>query len=209
MHLVAIIFLKECQLGEFMQTDSVKIHSSATVSDLAKIGIKTQIWNQSQVREDVNIGKNCILGKDVYVDFGVQIGDNVKIQNGSYVYHGTSIESGVFVGPGVIFTNDRLPRAINPDGSIKGNDDWVVGETRVMYGASIGAGSVILPGIMIGRFALVGAGSVVTHDVPEHALVVGNPARQVGFVCKSAHRLEMNDKTRTGLCPVCGERYQF
>jgi len=192
-----------------MQADSVKIHPSATVSEQAMIGTKTQVWNQCQVREDVVIGKNCILGKDVYVDFGVQIGDNVKIQNGSYVYHGTTIESGVFVGPGVIFTNDKLPRAINPDGSIKGNDDWVVGETRVMYGASVGAGSVILTGITIGRFALIGAGSVVTQNVPEHALVVGNPARQVGFVCKCANRLEMNDKTRTGLCPACGERYQF
>lgn len=192
-----------------MQSNLIKIHSSATVSDHAKIGSRTLIWNQSQVREDVTIGENCILGKDVYVDFGVRIGDNVKIQNGSYIYHGTTIEAGVFVGPGVIFTNDRKPRAINPDGSIKGNDDWEVGETCVMYGASVGAGSIILPGISIGRFALIGAGSVVTHDVPDHALVVGNPARQVGFVCKCATRLVADGETGAYQCPVCGERYQF
>ena len=192
-----------------MHPSSVRIHSTATVSDQAKIGAKTLIWNQCQVREDVSIGQNCILGKDVYVDFGVQIGDNVKVQNGSYLYHGTTIEGGVFVGPGVIFTNDKKPRAINPDGSIKGNDDWEVGETCVMYGASIGAGSVILPGITVGRFALVGAGSVVTHDVPDHGLVIGNPARQVGFVCKCATRLLMTDETGTYYCPACGEKYQF
>lgn len=193
-----------------MQTSFVaRIHPSATVSDQANIGANTLIWNQSQVREGVNIGKNCILGKDIYVDFDVQIGDNVKIQNGSYIYHGTTIEAGVFVGPGVIFTNDRKPRAINPDGSIKGNDDWDVGETCVKYGASVGAGSVILPGITIGSFALVGAGSVVTHDVPDHALVFGNPARQMGFVCKCATRLEAVGETGAYQCPVCGERYQF
>jgi acetyltransferase-like isoleucine patch superfamily enzyme len=192
-----------------MQANLVKIHSTATVSDQAKLGSKTQIWNQSQVREGVNIGANSILGKDVYVDFDVQIGDNVKIQNGSYIYHGTTIEGGVFIGPGVIFTNDKKPRAINPDGSIKGNDDWEVGETFVKYGASVGAGSIILPGLVIGRFALIGAGSVVTHDVPDHALVVGNPARQVGFVCACATKLVAVNGTGAYHCPVCGEEYQF
>ena len=192
-----------------MLSNSVKIHQTAAVSDQAKIGSKTQVWNQSQVREGVSIGENSILGKDVYVDFDVQIGDNVKIQNGSYIYHGTTIEGGVFIGPGVIFTNDKKPRAINPDGSIKGNDDWEVGETFVKYGASVGAGSIILPGIIIGRFALIGAGSVVTHDVPDHALVFGNPARQIGFVCKCATRLEADGETGAYRCPVCGERYQF
>ncbi len=192
-----------------MQTSSVRIHPSATVSDQAKIGNNTQIWNQSQVREGVNIGENCILGKDVYVDFDVRIGDNVKIQNGSYIYHGTVIEGGVFIGPGVIFTNDLKPRAINPDGSIKGNDDWEVGESLVRYGAAVGAGSIILPGITVGRFALIGAGSVVTHDVPDHALVVGNPARQMGFVCKCAAGLEADDEAGAFHCPACGEKYQF
>ncbi len=188
--------------------ERVMIHPTAQVSERARIGDHTSIWNQAQVREDVSIGQNCILGKDVYVDFGVQIGDNVKIQNGACVYHGTTLESGVFVGPGVIFTNDKTPRAINPDGSLKGSDDWTVGETRVRYGASIGAGAVILPEVTVGRFALVGAGAVVTRDVPDHALVAGNPARQIGYVCKCAGRLVQEGQGKYR-CPECGERFQF
>ena len=186
--------------------NGAKFHETADVSDHAIIGAETRIWNHCQVREDAKIGYGCIIGKDVYIDFGVQIGDNVKIQNGSYVYHGTTIEAGVFVGPGVIFTNDKNPRAINPDGSIKGADDWIVGQTIVRYGASIGTGSIILPGVTIGSFALVGAGSVVTHDVPDYALVLGNPARQVGYVCKCAGKL-VNEGNGQYCCAVCGEKY--
>jgi acetyltransferase-like isoleucine patch superfamily enzyme len=188
--------------------DNVRIHHTAEVSDAAQIGAGTSIWNQCQVRENVRIGQGCILGKDTYVDFDVEIGDNVKVQNGTFLYHGTTIESGVFIGPGAIFTNDKLPRAINPDGSLKSAEDWEVGPTRVCYGASIGAGSVILPGVTVGRFALVGAGSVVTQDVPDHALVMGNPARQAGFVCKCAARLVQEDAT-TYHCPKCDEQYEF
>jgi acetyltransferase-like isoleucine patch superfamily enzyme len=191
-----------------MELIAAKIHPTASVSELAKIGAGTRIWNHCQVRENVSIGENCILGKDSYVDFGVQIGDNVKIQNGAYIYHGTTIESGVFVGPGVIFTNDKKPRAINPDGSLKGADDWEVGQTLVKYGASIGAAAIILPGITIGRFALIGAGAVVTRDVPDHALVIGNPARQVGYVCKCATKL-VEDGNGKYHCPVCNIQYTF
>lgn len=187
-----------------MHPSSVKIHPTASVSDRANIGAGTMIWNQCQVREDAHIGEGCIIGKDVYIDFSVEIGDNVKIQNGVLVYHGVTVESGVFLGPGVIFTNDKLPRAINPDGSLKGNDDWTVGKTRVCYGASIGAGSVILPDVTIGRFALVGAGAVVTRDVPDHGLVVGNPARLIGYVCKCAEKLQAAPDGGM-VCPACGE----
>ncbi len=191
-----------------MEVIVAKIHPTADVSDLAQIGEGVSIWNNCQVREDARIGAGSILGKDSYVDFGVQIGENVKIQNGAYVYHGTTIESGVFVGPGVIFTNDKRPRAINPDGSLKGNDDWEVGATRICYGASIGAGSIILPGITVGRFALVGAGAVVTRDVPDHALVIGNPAHQAGYVCKCATKL-IDEGADGFVCPSCGDRYTF
>jgi len=187
-----------------MEIDQVRIHESAYVSGNAIIGAHSSIWNNSQVREGVRIGQNCILGKDVYVDFDVEIGDNVKIQNGALVYHGTKIESGVFVGPGVIFTNDKLPRAINPDGSIKLSDDWVVGETLVRYGASIGAGAVIVTGVTIGRFALVGAGAIVTRDVPDHGLVVGNPARQIGYVCSCAEKL-VEKESGVWYCQACEE----
>lgn len=186
----------------------VRIHATAEVSDLAEIGPGTSIWHQCQVREGVKIGANCILGKGVYVDFDVEIGDNVKIQNGVFVYHGTTIGSGVFVGPGVIFTNDKIPRAINPDGSLKGAEDWQVGPIQIGYGASIGAGAIILPGVTVGAFSLVGAGAVVTRDVSDQALVIGNPARRVGYVCKCGAKLV---ERRQGIydCPQCSEQYTF
>jgi len=187
-----------------MELKQVRINNTASVSGDAIIGENSSIWNNCQVREGVHIGQNCILGKDVYVDFDVEIGDNVKIQNGALVYHGTKIESGVFVGPGVIFTNDKKPRAINPDGTQKSGSDWVVGETLVKYGASIGAGAVVVTGVTIGRFALVGAGAVVTKDVPDHALVLGNPARQAGYVCSCAEKLEDTGSGRW-YCKACGE----
>jgi UDP-2-acetamido-3-amino-2,3-dideoxy-glucuronate N-acetyltransferase len=187
---------------------NVKIHATADVHETAVIGPGTSIWNQCQVRENVRIGAGCILGKDVYIDFGVQIGDNVKIQNGALVYHGVSIEDGVFLGPGVILTNDKRPRAINPDGTLKSDADWEVGETQVGYGAAVGAGAIVLPGIKIGRFAMVAAGAVVTRDVHDHALVVGSPAVQVGHVCACGEGLAAKSPGKH-VCPRCGAEYDF
>jgi acetyltransferase-like isoleucine patch superfamily enzyme len=175
--------------GKPMINENVVIHSTAEVSAKAQIGSGTRIWHLVQIREGVVIGQNCIVGKDVYIDFGVKIGDNVKIQNSALIYHGATIEDGVFVGPQVCLTNDRMPRAITSDGHLKGNDDWIVGPILVKYGASLGAGSLILPNVTIGRFALVGAGAVVTRNVPDHALVVGNPARRVGYVCHCGRKM--------------------
>lgn len=169
----------------------VKIHATAEVSDRAEIGDGAQIWHQAQVREDARVGRNCILGKGVYVDFGVVIGDNCKLQNGASVYHGVTLEEGVFVGPGVILTNDRQPRAVNPDGSLKGSQDWQVGSILVRRGASLGAGCIVLPQVTIGEFALVAAGAVVTRDVPDFGLVMGNPARLAGYVCRCGRRLAL------------------
>ncbi len=148
------------------------------------------------------IGRNCILGKGVYIDFGVHIGNNVKIQNRSSVYHGVELESGVFVGPHVIFTNDRLPRAINPDGTLKSDDDWELGHVLVKEGASIGAGSIIVPGVTIGRWAMIGAGSVVTRDIPDYGLAYGNPARLRGWACPCGHKLEPKEQD-IWKCPHC------
>ena len=139
-----------------------------------------------------------------------QIGSNVKIQNHVSVFEGVTLEDGVFVGPHACFTNDLLPRAITPDGKLKSADDWEITPTLVKYGASIGAGSVILCGLTIGEFALIGAGSVVTRDVPPHALVFGNPARQHGYVCRCARRLakvhEQHGILR-GWCEACQKEY--
>lgn len=184
-----------------MTSDNVIIHHTAEVSSEAQIGSGTRVWHLVQIREGVIIGKNCIIGKDVYVDFDVKIGDNVKIQNSALIYHGATLEDGVFIGPQVCLTNDRMPRAITSDGKIKGNNDWVVGPILVKYGASLGAGSLILPDVTVGSFALVGAGSVVTRNVPDHGLVVGNPARLVGYVCHCGRKMEQKDSL--WYCSVC------
>ena len=200
--------VKDERLLLMIKRENVRIHPTAEVYSSVVIGAGSSIWNQCQVREGVQIGQNCILGKDVYVDFGVKLGDNVKVQNGALLYHGLTIESGVFIGPGVIFTNDKRPRAINPDGSLKTDADWVVGETTVHYGASIGAGAVILPGLAVGEFAMVGAGALVARDVPAHGLVLGNPARLIGYVCKCGEKLTKLE-TYDYFCPTCNLNYSF
>jgi acetyltransferase-like isoleucine patch superfamily enzyme len=163
-------------------TGMIRIHPTADISPESTIGDGTRIWRNVQIREQAHLGQNCIVGQNAYIDFAVVVGNNVKIQNNASLYHGLELEDGVFVGPHVIFTNDRIPRAINPDGSLKNADDWEVGRTRVCYGASIGAGSVIVTGVTIGRWAMIGSGAVVTKDVPDHALVVGNPAHILGYI---------------------------
>jgi acetyltransferase-like isoleucine patch superfamily enzyme len=185
---------------------SVRIHSTAEVSPQASIGPGTSIWNQAQVREGARIGGGCVIGKNAYIDADVVIGDNVKIGNNVSVFHGVTVEDGVFIGPHVCFTNDRLPRAINPDGSLKGTDDWQVSPILVRYGASLGANSTIVPGVTIGRWAMIGSGAVVTRDVADHELVAGNPARRLGAVCSCGQPLrDAADGTPfSGKCPACG-----
>lgn len=174
---------------------SVFIHETAEVSERARIGDGSRIWNQAQVREKARIGRDCIISKNVYIDAGVEIGDRVKIQNNVNVYHGVTVGNGVFLGPSMTFTNDLYPRAFD--------SDWKVYQTKVEDGASIGANATIVCGHTIGKYAMVGAGSVVTKDVPDYALVVGNPAKQIDWVCKCGMRLF--GKT---VCEVCGKKYK-
>jgi UDP-2-acetamido-3-amino-2,3-dideoxy-glucuronate N-acetyltransferase len=170
-------------------SSQVYIHPTAAVAASAQIGAGTKIWMNAQVREDVCIGRECVIGKDAYVDFQVTIGDRCKIQNGALVYHAADLAEGVFIGPGAVLTNDRVPRALTVDGRLADTGDWHSGHTRLERGASIGAGAILLTDITIGEYAMVGAGAVVTRNVPPHALVVGNPARRIGFVCRCGQRL--------------------
>lgn len=168
---------------------SIYVHPTAEVSPEATIGDGTRVWHQAQVRQGSRIGQECIIGKGVYVDFDVVIGHRCKLQNGVYVYHGATLEDGVFLGPGTMVLNDKNPRAINPDGALKSDADWQVSPTHIGHGAGIGGGAIILPGVTVGQWAIVGSGAVVTRNIPDYGLVYGNPARLAGFVCPCGQRL--------------------
>lgn len=172
----------------------MRIHSTAEVSAKAKIGEGTSIWRGVQVREGAQIGRGCNVGQNAYIDTGVVIGNHVKIHNNASLYHGLEVEDGVFIGGHALFTNDKLPRSINPDGTIKSLADWTCGRTLIRYGAAVGAGAVVVTGITIGRWAMIGAGSVVTRDVPDHGLVAGNPARLMGYVSAAGVRCKTQEE---------------
>jgi UDP-2-acetamido-3-amino-2,3-dideoxy-glucuronate N-acetyltransferase len=174
----------------------VQTHPSASVEPGAAIGENTRIWSNVQVRAGARIGRNCVVGRNSFVDVDVTIGDNVKVQNNASLYEGVAVADGAFIGPHVIFTNDRVPRAVNPDGSLKSADDWELGRTFVDVGAAIGAGVVVVAGVTIGRWAMVGSGAIVTKDVPDHALVIGNPARSIGWVSASGVQCSSQDEAR-------------
>lgn len=182
------------------------IHPTAVVDGRAELGAGARVWHWTQVREGVRIGAESIVGKGCYIDAGVQIGSRVKIQSNVSVFHGVTIEDGVFVGPHVCFTNDKAPRAITPEGALKGADDWTVSETLIRYGASVGANATVVCGITVGRFAMIGAGAVVTRDVPDYGLVLGNPARLVGYVCACGRRLPgvPAEEPEERRCESCG-----
>jgi len=179
------------------------VHPTAMIEDGVSLGAGTKVWHYAQIRHGSYIGQNCVIGNSVFVDFDSEIGDNVKIQNHAIVYHKAIIEDGVFIGPNVCFTNDNNPRAINPDGTPKGADDWEVSTIRIGKGAAIGAHSVITPGVTIGQFAMAGSGSVISRNVPDFALVYGNPARIKGFVCKCGKRINDFDRTSTKVIGKC------
>ena len=168
---------------------AARIHGSADVEDDVSVGPDTAIWQRAQIRSGARIGAGCVIGRDAFIDTGVTVGDRVKIQNGALVYHGVTVEDGVFIGPGAILTNDRYPRAITTSGELARAADWEVSPIVLGHGSSIGAGAVVVAGVNIGSFATVGAGAIVTRDVTSYALVVGNPARRLGWVCACGMRL--------------------
>ncbi len=177
------------------------VHETALVEDGAFVGAGTRIWHEAQVRTRASLGARCVVGKGAFVDFDVVIGDDSKLQNYACIYHGAVLGRGVFVGPHAVFTNDRRPRATNRAFEPLRDGDWDVGETSVGDGAAIGANATILPGVRIGRWAMIGAGAVVTRDVPDYALVAGTPARRIGYVCACGSRL--GDAATA--CDRCGQ----
>ncbi len=153
------------------------IHASAEVHPTTTIPKSTIVWQYTHIRENVTIGENCVIGRNVYIGPGVVIGNNCKIQNNALIYEPAVIEDGVFIGPAVVLTNDKNPRAVNSDGTLKSPSDWKMVGVTVRKGAAIGANSTCIAPVEIGEWSLIGAGSVVTKDVEAHTTVMGNPAR--------------------------------
>lgn len=190
-----------------MIDETAYVHALADVSPDAHVGAQTRIWRFACIREHAQIGAECTIGQGVYMDPHVRVGSRVKVQTNSSLFEGVVIDDGVFIGPHTCFTNDLYPRAITGEGKVKGAQDWQVTPTRVRYGASIGAGSVIRCGVTIGEFALVAAGSVVTRDVPPYTLIMGVPAQARGYVCRCARPLadaHVEGELLLGDCAECG-----
>lgn len=183
------------------------IDPTAQVDPSAEVPGSARVWGLAQVRAEARLGERTIVGRGAYVGVGVVIGSDVKIQNNALVYEPAVLEDGVFVGPGATLTNDRHPRAVNPDGTLKAATDWEPVGVTVRRGASVGAGAICVAPVDIGTWAMVAAGSVVVQDVPSHALVAGNPARRIGWVSTAGHRL-LKDASGDWLCSVTGEAYR-
>jgi acetyltransferase-like isoleucine patch superfamily enzyme len=183
-----------------------RIVPSADVDERAVIGEGSSVWHLAQVREGAVLGENVVVGRGAYVGTGVHVGDNCKIQNYALVYEPAELEAGVFIGPAVVLTNDHFPRSVNPDGTQKDGHDWEPVGVTIREGASIGARSVCVAPVTIGRWALVAAGSVVIKDVPDFALVAGVPAKRIRWVGRAGVPLEPAGDGQF-VCPQTGTRY--
>ena len=178
------------------------VHETAAVDEPVSIGAGTKIWHFSHVMSGAVIGERCTIGQNVFVGATSKIGANVKIQNNVSVYDGVEIEDDVFCGPSCVFTNVIRPRSAFP------REDREFDETLVKKGVTIGANATIVCGVTIGEYAFIGAGSVVTKDVPPHALCFGNPAGHGGWVCRCGHKLKAMGDGETAACPSCAARYR-
>lgn len=168
---------------------STRVSQSAIVDDSAQLGEDVTVWHFSQIRENVSIGSSTSIGKSVYIGPNVSVGARCKIQNNAQIYEPCVIDDGVFIGPGAVLTNDKNPRAVNPSGKLKSAQDWVPVGVKIGKGASIGANATCVAPIVIGQWALIGAGALVTRDVPQFALMIGVPAKQVGWVGELGEKL--------------------
>ncbi|MGC5342512.1 acyltransferase [Streptomyces sp. DT24] len=182
-----------------------RVQPTAQVDETAEIGAGSSVWELAQIREGARLGEGCVVGRGAYVGTGVRIGDNVKIQNYALVYEPAELADGVFVGPAVVLTNDHNPRSVDPEGKQKRGGDWEAVGVNVREGASLGARSVCVAPVRIGRWAMVAAGAVVTKDVPDFGLVVGVPARRIGWVGRTGVKLvERTDEPGVWECPQTG-----
>lgn len=181
------------------------VDPTAIVEEGATIGPRSKVWGGAVVRRGAKIGADCIIGRGAFIDADVVLGDRCKVQNLALVYHGVTAGNGVFIGPNAILTNDRFPRAQTPDGSLAAASDWVVSPIRVGDGASVGAGAVIVAGIDLGEYCMVGAGAVASRNVPPRALVVGSPAKRIGWVCDCGQRLPSDGASLR--CDACARSY--
>lgn len=184
----------------------VRIAPNAEVDPRATVGAGSSIWGLACIRENAVLGSECIIGRGAYIEDGVVLGDRVKVQTNALLFKPARIGDDVFIGPAVVLTNDRYPRSSTPDGQLKREDDWTAEGVVIHDGASIGARSVLLPGVTIGRFAMVAAGAVVTRDVPDFAIVVGSPAHRVGWAGPAGAPLVASGE---GLwaCPSTGQAF--
>ncbi|MFE3849658.1 acyltransferase [Streptomyces griseorubiginosus] len=184
---------------------AITVLPTAQVDESAVLGEGTTVWDLAQIREDARLGSGCVVGRGAYVGPGVRIGDRVKLQNHALVYEPAVLGDGVFVGPAAVLTNDRSPRSVDPQGRVKRGGDWEAVAVEVAEGASLGARSVCVAPVRIGRWAMVAAGAVVVRDVPDHALVAGVPARRIGWVGRAGVRLvEREGEPGVWECPETG-----
>jgi UDP-2-acetamido-3-amino-2,3-dideoxy-glucuronate N-acetyltransferase len=183
------------------------VHATVDLGTNVTLGENTKVWHYAQVRENAILGEGCVIGRGAYVGTGVSLGKNCKVQNYALVYEPAVLGNGVFIGPAAVLTNDQFPRSVSPNMDLKGGEDWEAVGVTIEDGASIGARAVCVAPVNIGKWATIAAGAVVTKDVPDFALMMGVPARRVGWVGRQGHPLADIGQGKFE-CPVDGTLYE-